>query len=100
MIKVHSTFGTIWVNSQGKPVSDLPPDYNNIAKFDLNRLEKMCISNHIPMRDEWDILALGYWTKDGNYEHPADDYSENGIMRHIWSGRVNDLDEALEYECE
>lgn len=98
MIKIHSSLGTIWVNHKGYPVSELPDDYHNITKFDLQRLERMCISNHVPMREEWDILALGYWTDDGGYEEPAPDYSETGVMRHIWSGRADDYDEALDLE--
>lgn len=93
MIRITSSCGEIWVNKEGQPISELPPEYDNIVRFDLSRLEKMCTSNHIPMRDDWDILALGYWTDEG-YEDPATDYSETGAMRHIWSGRADDLDEA------
>lgn len=98
MIKIGSSAGIILVTNEGEPISDLPPEYDNIVKFDIKRLERMCVSNHITMREEWDIVALGYWTDDGNYENPAPDYSEHGFMRHIWSGRADDYDEACEIE--
>lgn len=95
MITLTSSFGDIHIDDDGVPLST-PPLYNNIAKFDIHRLEKMCIANHVPLRSTWDILAVGYWTEDGTYEPPAKDYDETGYMRHIWSGTVNSIEDALD----
>jgi hypothetical protein len=101
MIRIHSTFGEILVRGDGIPYPDtLPEEYSNITKFDLNRLEKFCNSNHIPFPKEWDILGIAYWTDNGHYEHPANDYSEVGYMRHIWRGDADDIDEAIDMNNE
>lgn len=98
MIRIESSAGVIFCDDSGVPYSPLPDEYNNIVQFDIRRLERMCISNHIPFpKDEgWDILALGYWLEDGSYEDPTPSYAEGGVMRHIWTGHVEDLDEAIE----
>ena len=96
MIRIESSAGTMFCHDDGTPYTALPDEYANIVKFDVRRLEKMCVANHIPFRDCWDILAFGYWTDDGNYEEPAPSYAENGVMRHIWTGRASDIDEAIE----
>ena len=99
-IHISSSEGSIIIDSEGYPLfkDSLPEKYNNIAQFDIKRLDKMCLANHIPLRNEWDILAVAYWTIGGRYVTPADDYSESGLMRHIWNGTVGEYDDAYEYE--
>ena len=99
-LHISSGAGSIIVNDQGYPLfnDSLPEEYNDIARFDIKRLDKMCLANHIPLRNEWDILAVGYWTTDGEYEEPATDYAENGCMRHIWNGTVDEFEDAYEYQ--
>ena len=104
MVNITSSCGDFVVNAEGYvlfPYS-LPHEYRDITRMDMKRLEKMCLANHIPLRNEWDILAVGYWTEDGKYEEPAPDYSETGCMRHIWNGAADGLDEAyaIEYDGE
>jgi hypothetical protein len=98
MIRIESSAGTMFCYDDGTPYAGLPDEYANIIKFDVRRLEKMCTANHIPFPREcgWDILALGYWTNDGEYEEPAASYSETGVMRHIWKGLADDLEGAIE----
>ena len=96
MIRITSSEGPMFADDDGTPYGGLPEEYNNIVKFDVKRLERMCMANHIPLAREWDILAVGYWTDDGQYETPAPSYAENGVMRHIWSGQAEDYYEACE----
>jgi hypothetical protein len=99
-INICSGEGDMVVNAQGYPFfkDSLPYEYRNITQFDITMLDKMCLANHIPLRNEWDILAVGYWLEDGSYEDPAEDYAEAGLMRHIWNGTVEDYYEAYEHE--
>lgn len=98
MIRIESSAGTMFSHDDGTPYTGLPEEYADVAKFDVKRLEKMCTANHINFHRKggWDILALGYWTEDGEYENPATSYAENGIMLHIWTGRAEDYNEAIE----
>lgn len=99
MYIIESGEGTMYCDDEGMPLAGkvLPREYNDIVKFDIERLEAMCEANGIDKRQErlgWDILALGYWTTTG-YEDPAPAYAENGIMMHMWTGRAEDHDEAI-----
>ena len=97
-LTISSSCGDVAIDIDGYPVSRLPPEYKDIVRFDLTRLNKMCLANHIPLRNDWDILAVGYWLTDGSYEQPAEDYNETGLMRHIWNGSVDEYHEAYEME--
>jgi len=98
MFVISTSFGDIFVRKDGRPYdpSALPEPYKDVVQFDMRRLESMCNANHIPMRDKWNILAVGYWT-DRGYEHPLADYDDSGLMRHIWNGRI-DPEETFFYE--
>jgi len=43
-----------------------------IAKFDLEEWKKCYVGESLP--DYLDILDLGYWTKNGEYEQPVIDW--------------------------
>lgn len=100
VMNICSGEGDFVVNDQGYVLfpDSLPYVYGDITRVDIKRLDKMCLANHIPLRNEWDILAVGYWTEDGKYEEPAPDYAEDGCMRHMWRGAAEDYDEAYEIE--
>jgi hypothetical protein len=99
-IHISSSAGSMVVNAQGYPIfrDSMPDEYRNIQQFDIARLDRMCLANHVPLRNEWDILAIGYWLEDDTYEDPAPEYSENGLMRHIWNGSVEEYHEAYELQ--
>lgn len=99
-MNICSGEGDFVVNAEGYVLfpDSLPHEYGDITRVDIRRLDKMCLANHIPLHNEWDILAVGYWTEDGKYEEPAPDYAENGFMRHIWRGAAEDYDEAYVIE--
>ena len=99
MIRIESGEGTMFCHHNGSTDRyALPAYYCDIAKFDIERLENMCEANGLSLyrNGGWDILAVGYWLEDGTYEEPAPAYAENGIMMHIWTGRAQDYDEAME----
>lgn len=102
VMNICSGEGDFVVDSEGYVLfpDSLPFEYGDITRVDIRRLDKMCLANHIPLRNEWDILAVGYWTKDGKYEEPAPDYAENGCMRHIWSGDAEGYAEAYEMQLD
>lgn len=97
---IESSAGTIVVNESGVPISDLPHEYNDISCFDLTRLRRMCLTLGIECRDSWDILAVGYWLDNGDYEEPASMYTEHGCMKYVWTGEADDVYEAIELEQE
>ena len=99
-MRIEGSAGNVYIDDRGYPIKPVPEGYKHIERFDIRRLELMCTANHISVNRDWDILAVGYWTHDGNYEEPATMYSESGVMRHIWAGHAEDLDEAYEYEEE
>ena len=100
VINICSSEGDFAIGADGKVLfpDSLPFEYRNIVQFDIPRLDKMCRANHIHLRNEWDILAVGYWLETGEYENPAEDYNETGLMRHIWNGTVDEYHEAFEHQ--
>ena len=99
-MRIEGSYGNIYIDDEGYPLTPLPEEYSDIAKFDIPRLERMCAANHISVHRDWDIVAVAYWTHDGEYEQPAPDYSENGLMMHIWTGRVDNYEDACALDDE
>jgi hypothetical protein len=58
----------------GYPINS-PPAYNHINRFDIRRLEQLCLSYYAPLRQEWDINHVAYWDEDGNYVEPLKELS-------------------------
>lgn len=97
-ITITSSCGDFKVSYEGIVLTPLPEEYEDIALMDIPRLEAMCNANNISLfLNNWDILAVAYWTDDGEYDPPATDYSEIGCMRFIWNGTVDEYDDAINY---
>lgn len=80
---VHSSNGELKVNSKtGKVIKcDMSTDgegIDQIERFDIEEYKKFW---NAEITDDIDILNLGYWTKDGQYEEPADDWRKDLIER-------------------
>jgi hypothetical protein len=53
----------------------VPPAYNHIVRFDIRRLEKLCLSYYAPLQQEWYINHVAYWDDAGNYVEPVKELS-------------------------
>lgn len=86
MIAVFGSHGLIQAHPDGtvaeytKGGDSLEPEdvgYSNIARFDVEEWQRRYPGQKIEDAT-LDVLDIGYWTKDGQYEAPEDDW--RGLM--------------------
>ncbi len=75
LIEVEGSHGELMIDSEGYIVSawhedPQNPEYDNIHRFDLVEAGKYFGK----LSASYDILDLGFWTKDGKYEEPSTDF--------------------------
>jgi hypothetical protein len=71
---VHSTYGDLLVNDDGTVRSN-PQDakeLDDIVRFDLEEYAKAYPEDPYP--DEFDILDVAFWTVDGSYAFPDEEF--------------------------
>ena len=72
MFRIHTVYNdTILVNEDGTPIS-LSDDYAEIVKFDIDGLRDWCKLHEHPLKTDWHIFGVGYWTTEGKYVQPLD----------------------------
>jgi hypothetical protein len=61
-VRIHGSYGMFVVDRQSGLIigGDWDAEYDDIFRFNPNHL----------WDDELDILAVGFWTADGEYEYP------------------------------
>lgn len=87
---VHSSNGELVIDESGSVIVD-ESTYDNdnlkgIVRFNVKEYKK-----HYPDEPEpgtYDILDLGYWTSDGEYEPPCTDWREQ-IRNEVKSGKMS-----------
>lgn len=77
---VHSSWGTITINSVGEVtemnIEEVEGEESfllNVAKFDLEEWKKYW-KEELPT--DFDVLDLGFWNKNGEYITPDNDWRE------------------------
>jgi len=90
-VTVHSSTGSVTIELEGKnikptanqPIKDLAPLIINAEKWEnvqyLLSIERFNLEEynaHYGVNDhaEFDILDVGYWTRDGEYEEPVESW--------------------------
>lgn len=68
-----------------RPEEGGEPDYADIVRVDLDERRRWYAAKGLPLSDPQpggDILDVGFWTSDGTYEEPADDWRELVLLDH------------------